>query len=150
MIIYMNNYIIVIIIIIIIFLFSADKNFINKFMDNKMIILLLTIYMLYNNFNIIILFLLLISALLYDENIRNIIYLRYEKNINILKNRIKIFLDIDHSKNINDKYEHIIEEHDEYDDQDVQDDPENIYSETEHNTISDNDELQKLLNEINI
>jgi hypothetical protein len=146
----MNNYIIVIIIIIIIFLFSADKNFINKFMDNKMIILLLTIYMLYNNFNIIILFLLLISALLYDENIRNIIYLRYEKNINILKNRIKIFLDIDHSKNINDKYEHIIEEHDEYDDQDVQDDPENIYSETEHNTISDNDELQKLLNEINI
>ena len=146
----MNNYIIVIIIIIIIFLFSADKNFINKFMDNKMIILLLIIYMLYNNFNIIILFLLLIGALLYDENIRNIIYLHYEKNINILKNRIKIFLDIDHSKNINDKYEHIIEEQVEYDDQEVQDDSENIYSETEHNTISDNDELQKLLNEINI
>ncbi len=150
----MNNYIIIIIIIILIFIFSGDKNLINQLITNKLLIILLVLYLLYNNFNLIFLLLILIIVILSNENIRNIIYNRYDKYIDIYKNMIKKFLDIkdisDSSKQNQDSNIHSKLLKTIIDNENI--DNENIDNEIINDTIeqNSNEEIEKLINEIEI
>ena len=94
----MNNYIIVIIIIIILFIFSGDRDIINKLINYKSVILLLIVYFIYNNLSLIFLLIILVCIILSNEKIRKIIYTRYEKYINLGKNNIKNYLELDYKQ----------------------------------------------------
>ncbi len=139
----MNNYIIVIIIIIILFIFSGDKDIINKLINYKSVILLLIVYFMYNNLNLILLLIALIGIILSNEKIRKIIYTRYEKYINLGKNNIKNFLNLEpEQKSPSELLEKLVEENI------IEHKQEQNINEPEED--SEPEELQKLIDEINI
>lgn len=155
----MNNHLLVIVIIIIIFIFSGDKNSINKLFDNKLVILLSIIYFIYNNINLMFLLIIILSIILSNQKIRQILYDRYEKHINIGKNKLKILLDIESEpKNENikqddeniDKLINNLEEESDNEENFLEIDENNENNNELEEEDDNNEELQKLIDEINI
>ena len=93
--------------------------------------MLLIVYFIYNNLNLIFLLFVLLGILLSNEKIRKIIYNRYNKYIDLGKNNIKIFLDINKELSSSESLE-----------QEVKNDNEDIQTKDE--------ELQKIIDEIKI
>ncbi len=148
----MNNYIIIITIIVVIFIFSGDKNLMNQLINNKSLIILSVLYLLYNNFNLIFILLLIIGFILSNDNIRKIIYNRYHTHIDKYKIYIKQFLDIKdypEPKEIKDDRE--IDDR-EIDDKDINDHAKLLEDMiNEEPILEDNDkEIQKIIDEIEI
>lgn len=145
----MNNYIIIIIIIILVFIFSSDKNFINKFIHNKSFILILFIYFIYNNFSFLFLLIGLLGIIFSNENIRKLIFQKYNTQINTGKNYIKKFLNIDeHNQQIN-KHSKLLQQL--IDKNNISDDDENnISNNDENNDINNEENNEDEYNEIEI
>ena len=87
------NFFIIIGIIIILFLLSGDKNLVNTIISNKLLVLVVLIYFVYNNINFVFLLLIFAAVLLYNENVRNFLTKKYGSYISNIKGTINNFLD---------------------------------------------------------